>query len=195
MERRTFLLHLGTGGVAGLGTCVMTDYPVPTPQAYTCERESTVTNVVQQFAAPDTVGPDHWSAGESDPLGHLELYASAASARSSLPLDALAAERREAVETFIADTYFDNAMVLYVASVGPTPVHDTIRMCGLRIEGRTIRGRAVVPPRDAGGEEGARTHPSALVRVVFSGPRPERARLTVVSATGRQREFTARPSD
>mgnify|MGYP006290811381 CR=1 FL=1 len=193
MKRRAFCLHLGTGGLVGLGSCAALpgSYSIDTSTADVCERESTVTNVVQQFAAPTDVGPDHWAAGESEPVGHLELYDSAERARRALPLEALPAARRDAVDAFVADTYFRNALLLYVASVGPTPAHDTIRLCGLRVDAGTIRGRAVVPRRDDEGDDGDETYPSALVRVVAGDPRPDTARLTVETAGGVRQEFSA----
>ena len=197
MKRRTFVANLGTGGIVGLGSCAMIQgpsYSIQTPTADVCERDSALTNVVRQFAAPTDIGTDHWAAGQPSPVGHLELYGSAERARAALPLATLSTGRK-AIEAFIDDTYFRNAMLLYVASVGPTVTHDRIRLCGLRLENGEIRGRAVVPPRADVEEDGQQTYPSALVRVIPGAPLPERARLPIETARGRTREFVASVTD
>jgi hypothetical protein len=195
MKRRAFVLHLGTGGMVGLGSCATLpgSYSIDTPTEAVCDRESTVTHTVQQFAVPTDIGPDHWSQSESS-VGHLDFFGSAEAARADLPLERVPSGRRDAVESFIEDTYFRNAMLLYVASVGPSDAYDTIRLCGLRTEDEAILGRAVVPAREEANTdvEGESAYPSALVRVVTGEPRPIEARLTIESAAGSREEFTAR---
>lgn len=195
MKRRAFVLHLGTGGMVAMGSCATLPggYPMNTPTEAVCDRKSTVTNTVKQFAAPTAVGPDHWSQSESS-VGHLALFGSAESARADLPLDRVPSGRRDSVDSFIEDTYFRNAVLLYVASVGPSEDSDTIRLCGLRTEDDAILGRAVVPAPENAPTDGEResAHPSALVRVVTGEPRPTEARLTIESATGSRQTVTAR---
>ncbi|ELZ48431.1 hypothetical protein C464_07020 [Halorubrum coriense DSM 10284] len=97
----------------------------------------------------------------------------------------LLAEASDPVRAFVEETDFEESVLCYLESVGPTTCHDEVAFGGVAVEDGTLVADATVRgPQDeevACGE--AITYPAALLRVT-SDPLPEAARLSVTDGWG-----------
>ncbi|MEM4780756.1 MAG: hypothetical protein QXG03_04235 [Halalkalicoccus sp.] len=130
---------------------------------------------------------------DEDESGQLAVFTTEDELRGALALDELPEDRREAVESLIEDTDFEETVLLSVASVGPTTCYDTLEVEELGIEEATLSGRVTAVETSDSDElcGEAITYPSALLRPEF-GARPERVAITIVDGWG-ERETIERP--
>lgn len=192
--RRHALKAVGLGCGALLGGCLSDDGTAP---AGTDSPTDTATGTepptldgydVVPFAASSTI-PDWY--GQEEPPGHVELFASEEAAREWLDFEQVPEDRRSEVESFVADTDFGTARLLYVGSVGPNTCYRAVEVSGLELaDGTLVGSAAAVDPGDgdrACGE--ALTFPSSLVRATVDGRPPNAAKVTVTDGWGDEETF------
>jgi hypothetical protein len=196
-DRRTALRIVG----AGLGTSVagcLSDGPGGTPTdrddttstgTPTATRHGGLAYDVTSFGT--SLGRPRWY-GDDETAGHVQLFATEAAARGVLDLDEVGDDRRDGVESFVADTDFATERLLYVVSVGPDTCHGSIEVGSLSVEGEQLvgRARAVDTSDENEGCGDAITYPSALVRATFEGTPRDRVRFTVTDGWDQQTEVT-----
>jgi len=184
LTRRTALYGIATGSAAALAGCTEAGDP---------GSDGSGTDAGDGGGGGDGGGTDEigtavqrvgtallrqeWSRTER--RGYCVLIAEAGDA------EWLLAEASDSVREFVEETDFEESMLCYLESVGPTTCHDEIAFGAVGIEGGTLVADATVRgPRDeevACGE--AITYPAALLRVT-SDPLPEAARLSVTDGWG-----------
>lgn len=139
-----------------------------------------------------TSAPD-WYDRDEEPTGAVTLIDSESRLESTLSVHDLPEDRRDAVESFLADVDFEKSVVLLVSSVGPDTCHDEIEIESLALEDGTLTGRAAAVDTS---EEGAAcgealTFPSALVKAEGDGSPPSGAEITVVDGWGTEETIVA----
>lgn len=137
------------------------------------ENDYAIVQYSSDLAAPE------WR--EHDERGYLSVLITENEVRDSLRFDDLPEDHREEIEQFVAETDFEETVLLYVGSVGPSTCHDALEVRDLDLEERTLVGEIGVIDVSGGdtGCGGAETHPSALIRPEFD-VRPERIELTII---------------
>ncbi|WP_265109406.1 hypothetical protein [Halosolutus halophilus] len=184
MKRRTVLAGTGSGLSSLVVGCLQeTNDTEP-------DESSTETYELVQFSAP--TGTSDW-AGHEERSGYLEFYGSTDVAFANLDFNYVEEERRDAVESFVEETEFDDEALLYIASRGPDTSYTEIAVEELETDAGVIIGtaRAKRPQNGGGGGGSAVTYPSALVRIIGPMEAPERAEITVVDGWGEKTELVA----
>lgn len=200
--RRRTLRAVGLGCGALLGGCLSDDGADPTgtddptdADDPTGTDDPTATEPlsldgydVVPFAA-SLSAPDWYD--DEEPPGHVELFASEAAAREGLDFERVPEDRRSEVESFVADTDFASARLLYVGSVGPNTCYRAVEVSELELDDGTLVGAAAaVAPGDGDRVCGqAITFPSSLVRATVDGRPPNAATVTVTDGWGDEETF------
>lgn len=144
---------------------------------------------IVQFGAPLTADwYDH-----DEPSGNIDLFGSVETAFAGLDFDDADKDRRESVESFVAETEFDPESLLYIASVGPDTTFSVVTVDTLEIDDGVVHGTASGTRSSGGGQGGGSSHryPSALVRITAATELPDRAEVTVVDGWDDETELVA----
>ena len=93
--------------------------------------------------------------------------------------------------TFVEETDFQESVIAFVESIGPTPCDDEISFAAIGVEGGTLVASATVENTAASDEAcgEAITYPSVLLRVT-TNPLPDEIRLSITDGWGETAEIT-----
>jgi len=184
MKRRQVLLGSGatisvgvTGcldGVPGAGD----DTPPPDSGAFEYETQ----NIGDE--------PGRSSSMVYDSVGGIDVFTAAERAFEELPFDDSQWSERDAAETFIEETAFDQEFLIYVISSWPRHNHTELEFWDVQVTGADVTGTVWAIGDDP--EEGDATpkSPAGLIRASVEGNWPDGIEFTIVS--GREEQETVR---